>query len=97
MGIKLLDQQGGYKMAGSFVDTNVVVSSVTDTTVKFTFAGSTVDIPKERLRQLMSGEIDPTDFVVYNIATTLALSGVNIQDDVAIKREVERRAFKMFR
>jgi len=79
------------------LDTTVTVKSVTDTHVKIEFAGNTVEVLKEDLRARMAGETDQSEIVISNLATALALAGVDLQDDVAIKREVERRSFKMTR
>ena len=79
------------------LDTAATVRSVTDTVVKIEFGGSVVEVLKTDLLARMNGETDQTEVVLSNIAIALALAGVDIADDVAIKREVERRSFKMVR
>lgn len=78
-------------------DSAIEVQAVTNDTIKIRYGGSGMEVPKERLKTLMegTGDISPADMLLCNIAARLALSAVSIEDDVAIKREVERVAFKI--
>lgn len=80
----------------TWFDQAVEIKAVTNDTVKIQVGGFTMDVPKERLAALMNGtgDISPLDQLLCNIAARLALSNVSIEDDVAIKREVERVTFK---
>lgn len=84
-------------MAAFPKDTFVQVPGVDDMTIHVQIGPNGYIIDKGELAQLMSGAIDDWETIKRNIAVSLVLAGVSIQDDVAIKREIERKPFKAFR
>lgn len=78
-------------------DTQVRVTGVSDTTISISLGPNHYVIDKEELSALMRGDVDDYESIKRNIATALALSGVNIEDDIAIKDAIEQRTFKSFR
>lgn len=84
-------------MAAFPKDTFVQVLSVDDTTLHIQIGPNGYTIDKGELVQLMSGTMDDWETIKRNIAVSLVLAGINIQDDIAIKREIERKPFKAFR
>ena len=84
-------------MAAFPKDTFVQITSVDDTNIYVQIGPNGYPIDKGELATLMSGNMDDWETIKRNIAVSLVLAGVNIQDDVAIKREIERKPFKAFR
>jgi hypothetical protein len=87
----------GDRKMPSFKDTSVEVAAVTNDTITLQIGPEGHIIDKGVLASAISGGSDPIATLVQNIGIRLALSGVSVEDDVGIKREIERVTFKMCR
>lgn len=89
--------QGDEKMAAFPKDTFIQVTSVDDNSIYIQIGPNGYTIDKGELALAMSGTNDDWETIKSNIVLTLVLDGVNVQDDVALKRSIERKPFKAFR
>ncbi len=78
-------------------DTHVTVTGVDDENIYLQIGPMGYTFPKHELLELAYGQTDDIDTLKRNIAVAINLSGISVADDIAVKRVIEQRAFKLRR
>ena len=79
----------------NFIDKSIAVTEITGDSIEIQVGPNGYSIPKTRLEELMRGVEDPIETLIRNIAIRLRLSGVSLDQPIAVKQAIEYPTFKL--